>query len=88
MTLEALGLSQDITKWFQSHLSDRQQLVDVSGTLSSYFKITCEVPQGSILRPLLFLIYVNDMAGALDEKLLLYADDSAFLVSDKDATNI
>ena len=37
----------------------------------------------SILRPLLFLIYVNDMAGALDEKLLLYADDSAILVSDK-----
>ena len=39
MKLEALGLSQDITRWFQSYLSDRQQLVDVSGTLSSYSKI-------------------------------------------------
>ena len=88
MKLEALGLSQDITRWFQSYLSDRQQLVDVSGTLSSYSKITCGVPQGSILGPLLFLIYVNDMAGALDQTLLLYADDSAILVSDKDVTNI
>ena len=88
MKLEALGLSQDIIRWFQSYLSDRQQLVDVSGTVSSYSKITCGVPQGSILGPLLFLIYVNDMAGALDQKLLLYADDSAILVSDKDVTNI
>ena len=88
MKLEALGLSQDITRWFQSYLSDRRQLVDVNGTLSSYSKITCGVPQGSILGPLLFLIYVYDMAGALDQKLLLYADDSAILVSDKDVTNI
>ena len=86
--LEALCLSQHITRWFQSYLSDRQQLVDLSSTLSSYSKITCGVPQGSILGPLLSLIYVNDTAGALDEKLLLYADDSSILVSDKDVTNI
>ena len=88
MKLGALCLSQDITRWFQSYLSDRQQLVDLSGTLSSYSKITCGVPQGSTLGPLLFLIYVNDVAGALDQKLLLYADDSAILVSDKDVTYI
>ena len=88
MKLEALGLSQDIIRWFHSYLSDRQQLADVSGTMSSYSKIACGVPQGSILGPLLFLIYVNDMAGALDEKLLLYPDDSAILVSDKDVTSI
>ena len=41
------------------------------------------VPRGSILQPLLFLIYVNDMAGAIDEKSLLYADDTAVLVSHK-----
>ena len=46
--LETLGLSQDITRWFQSYLSDRQQLVGVSGTLSSYSKIT----QGPVLEPL------------------------------------
>ena len=66
MKLEALGLSQDIIRWFHSYLSDQQQLVDVTGTLKClhYSKITCGAPQGSILGPLLFFIYVNDMADA------------------------
>ena len=81
MKRKALGLSQDVSRWFLSCLSDRQQLVDVSGTLSSHENISCGVPQGSILGPLLFLIYVND-------KLLLYADDSAILVADKYLSNI
>ena len=82
--LEAMGLSNDIVKWFQSYLSGRQQLVDVAGTFSSCENITCCVPQGSILGPLLFLIYVNDMSGVIGNKLVLYADDSAILVADKD----
>ena len=84
--LEAIGLSNDIVKWFQSYLSGRQQLVDVAGTFSSCENITCGVPQGSILGPLLFLIYVNDMSGVIGNKLLLYADDSAILVADDIST--
>ena len=46
------------------------------------------VPQGSILGPLMFLIYVNDMRAAVNRKLLLYADDSALLTSCKDVSEI
>ena len=88
MKLEAIGLNQDAVRWFRSYLTDRQQLVDVSGPLSSSAEIKCGIPQGSILGPLLFLIYVNDMSGVVNNKLLLYADDSAILVADRHISNI
>ena len=59
------------------------QIVDINGTQLVEMEITCQVPQGSILGPLSFTIYVNDMKGALDSELLLYADDSTLLVSGK-----
>jgi Reverse transcriptase (RNA-dependent DNA polymerase) len=86
--LKACGLGDSICNWFKSYLSDRQQLVDISGTFSSHSLITCGVPQGSILGPLLFLIYVNDMPAVVKNKLLLYADDSAILVSGKNVSDV
>jgi len=74
--------------WFRSYLSDIQQLVDVSGTFSNPCSITCDVPQGSILGPLLFLIYVNDMSGVVKNKLLLYADDSCIMVAGRNRSFI
>ena len=71
-------------KWFDSYLTGRSPVVDINGVLSDPKEITCGVPQGSILGPLLFLIYVNDMADAVKCKLLLYADDSALMVSHSD----
>ena len=88
LKLKASGLGDDILRWFRSYLTDRQQLVDVSGTRSSFPPITCGVPQGSILGSLLFLIYLNDMPATIKNKLLLYADDSCFLVSGKNKTEI
>ena len=63
--MKALGITTDAVNWFQSYLSDRQQIVDVNGILSNAKDVTCGVPQGSILGPLLFFIYVNDMPGAV-----------------------
>ena len=63
-------------------------MVNVNGVESDPAGITCGVPQGSILGPLLFLLYVNDMKAAVNCELLLYADDSALLVSGKDVVNI
>ena len=80
--LEANGLSNEIVKWFQSYLPGCQQLVDVAGTFFTCANMAFGVPQGSILAPLLFLIYVNDMSGIIGKKLLLYVDDSAILVAD------
>ena len=86
--LKALGLNQIAINWFVSYLRDREQIVDIAGTYSQTCNITCGVPQGSILGPLLFLIYVNDMKAAVNCKLILYADDSALLVSGKDVVKI
>ena len=82
--LSSIGLCNSAISWFDSYLSERHQCVNVNGTSSSAMEISCGVPQGSLLGPLLFLIYVNDMECAVNCKLLLYADDSALLVSHKD----
>ncbi len=77
-----------LTDWFQSYLRERTQIVNVNGVDSDPMTVRCGVPQGSILGPLLFLCYVNDMPISVKCKLLLYADDSALLVSGKDPTEI
>ena len=79
--MSAMGFSFSTVNWFKSYLSDRIQVVDLSGTTSTIANVCCGVPQGSILGPLLFLLYVNDMQIAVNCKLLLYADDSALIVS-------
>ena len=60
------ALSIQSTAWFNSYLSDRKQLVNINGTESDPLPITCGVPQGSILGPLLFLCYVNDMPNSVN----------------------
>ena len=86
--LTAMGFKSNVLNWMSSYLSVREQSVNVNGVLSRSQTITCGVPQGSILGPLLFLLYVNDMQAAVKCKLLLYADDSALLVSGKDISSI
>ena len=75
-------------EWFLSYISNRKQFVTIDDSNSNFGSVTCGVPQGSILGPLLFLIYINDLPISVTCKLLLYADDSALLVRGKDASII
>lgn len=83
---KSMGINS--TEWFQSYLGGRNQVVEANYTLSDVGIVNCGVPQGSILGPLLFLCYINAMPISLKCKLLLYADDSALLISGKKPNKI
>ena len=68
-----------------SYLTSQTQTVTISDNCSSYLETRCGVPQGSVLGPSLFLIYINDISNiVLDSKLLLFADDTAFITTNAD----
>ena len=68
------GITND---WFKSYLSDRQQYVSINGHNSSCSNLICGVPQGSVLGPLLFLIYINDLPNTSSKlQFHLFADDT------------
>ena len=82
--LEHYGIRGVALSLFQNYLKDRMQCVNYNGMTSSYLSIKCGVPQGSILGPLLFLIYINDICRTSSVlKFILYADDTTILLSSK-----
>ncbi len=61
-------------KWFSSYLTDRKQCVDINGTLSDSNEIKISILHGSILGPILFLCYINDLHTVTDLLMLMFAD--------------
>ena len=71
------GFNNDSLSWFRNYLHGRVQYAKVNGVTSDYRITRCGVPQGSILGPLLFVIYINDLAQCITEcRLNLNADDT------------
>ena len=84
LKMPSLGFSREVIDWYKSYLSSRKFHVNVHDKFSTSADLRCGVPQKSILGPLLFLLYINDMPQAVDCDLFLYADDTCLLFQHKD----
>ena len=75
--LEHYGVRGTAKKWFESYLSKRMQCVSLNKITSDFHEVSCGVPQGSILEPILFLLYINDL-NDVSEKFgtIMFADDT------------
>ena len=86
--LYAIGFSKHSVNWFRSYLTNRTFLVILGNVFSQHGCVFRDVPQGSILGPLLFLIYINDMSQAVKCNLFLNADDTCLVCQHKDINEI
>ena len=76
LKLKRMGIDKKISNWVQAWLNNRSQKVAVDGHMSNSCPVLSGVPQGSVLGPCLFLIYINDMPDNLKSNVRLFADDT------------
>ena len=76
------GISDSVLSWIENYLTDRRQRVCLNGEFSDWGNISAGVPQGSILGPLLFLIFINDITDVIQHTdIRLYADDTCLFIT-------
>ena len=75
--LKASGVSGTLLDWFENYLSERRQRVVLPGAISDWIHIKAGVSQGSILSPLFFLIFINDIVNDIGSNIRLFADDTS-----------
>ena len=80
LKLEAAGISGNLLLWFRSYLTNRKQRVVLPGAESDWTYIRAGVPQGSILGPLLFLLFINDIVDEIGCNIRLFADDTSLYI--------
>ena len=76
LKIKSLGIIGEIYNWIEDWLMDREQRVVLLGSSSDWIRVKSGVPQGSVLGPLLFLIYINDIDDSVCNNLLKFADDT------------
>ena len=82
--LQRLGLGHSVIKWIESYLTLRKQRVYANDTYSSFQTINQGVPQGSVLGPLFYIIYANDLVDVVKNcKVVMYADDTVLYTANK-----
>jgi len=87
--LKHYGIRGIVNDWFRSYLTDRKQFVSINGYNSTNKSVVCGVPQGSVLGPLLFLIYINDINNSIRfSSIHLFADDTNLLHINKSYTSL
>ena len=74
-----MGLDQNTFDWFDSYLTGREQQVKLNGACSNYLPVKYGVPQGSILGPTLFSLYINDLVKFVNCDIVFYADDTVII---------
>ena len=83
--LSSVGVSPSALEWFKSYLSNRKQRTSCENELSDALPVTFGVPQGNILGPLLFLVYINDLPAVIEHsEVSLYADDTVLYCFSKE----